>query len=286
MDLSGEYRIAAARQQVWDALNDPAVLQASIPGCDSLEVAGENAFAATVTAKVGPVKAKFKGQVTLSDIDPPNSYTISGEGKGGAAGFAKGGAKVALVEDGGETILRYEVNASVGGKLAQIGSRLIDGTAKKMADDFFASFSELAAAPAPAPAVEIGRPAAATEVPPAVVDAAGRAGDAAPEMLHARADQSEHRGAPPHETTAAPAPAAADIGRPAAATEVPPAVVDAAGRAGDASPEMLHARADRSEHRGAPPREEAGRRGGLPTWAWVGGVIIIVGLILAYFSGG
>ncbi|MDP6814443.1 MAG: carbon monoxide dehydrogenase subunit G, partial [Alphaproteobacteria bacterium] len=100
MDLSGEYRIAAARQQVWDALNDPAVLQASIPGCDSLEVAGENAFAATVTAKVGPVKAKFKGQVTLSDIDPPNSYTISGEGKGGAAGFAKGGAKVALVEDG------------------------------------------------------------------------------------------------------------------------------------------------------------------------------------------
>ncbi|MDP6815813.1 MAG: SRPBCC domain-containing protein, partial [Alphaproteobacteria bacterium] len=133
-------------------------------------------------------------------------------------------------EDGGETILRYEVNASVGGKLAQIGSRLIDGTAKKMADDFFASFSELAAAPAPAPAVEIGRPAAATEVPPAVVDAAGRAGDA--------------------------------------------------------SPEMLHARADRSEHRGAPPREEAGRRGGLPTWAWVGGVIIIVGLILAYFSGG
>ncbi|MEQ9638739.1 MAG: carbon monoxide dehydrogenase subunit G [Alphaproteobacteria bacterium] len=162
MQMSGEQRIPAAREQVWAALNDPAVLQACIPGCDSLEPVGEDGYKATVTAKVGPVKAKFAGQVTLSDIDPPNGYTISGEGKGGAAGFARGGAKVHLAEDGDGTLMTYEVDANVGGKLAQLGSRLIDGTARKMADEFFAKFSELAvshggvapAAEAPAPAPE------------------------------------------------------------------------------------------------------------------------------------
>ena len=133
MQLTGEYLIAAPRQTVWDALNDPEILKQCIPGCDSLEMTSDTQMTATVTAKVGPVKATFKGAITLSDIDPPNGYTISGEGKGGAAGFAKGGAKVALEDaDGGGTLLRYEVDAMVGGKLAQIGSRLIDATAKKM----------------------------------------------------------------------------------------------------------------------------------------------------------
>lgn len=172
MDMNGEYRIAASREQVWAALNDPEVLKASIPGCDSLEKVGENGFKATVTAKVGPVKAKFSGQVTLSDLDPPNGYTISGEGTGGAAGFAKGGAKVRLSEDGGETVLSYEVNANVGGKLAQIGSRLIDGTARKMADEFFSAFRDQAAASAavqgeaPAPVTPAPAAAAKPERPP------------------------------------------------------------------------------------------------------------------------
>jgi hypothetical protein len=192
VDLTGEYRIAASRERVWAALNDPEILKAAIPGCNTLDAVGDDSFTATVTAKVGPVKAKFQGQVTLSDMDPPNGYTIQGEGKGGAAGFAKGGAKVTLVEDGDGTLLQYEVNANVGGKLAQIGSRLIDGTAKKLAGEFFTAFAELAAAPGakpapqaePVPEAAIGRPGAATDVPPAVVDAAASSGDAAPEMLH------------------------------------------------------------------------------------------------------
>ncbi len=192
MDLTGEYRIAASRERVWEALNDPEILKASIPGCNALEAVGDDSFTATVTAKVGPVKAKFQGQVTLSDMDPPNGYTIQGEGKGGAAGFAKGGAKITLVEDGDGTLLQYEVNANVGGKLAQIGSRLIDGTAKKLAGEFFTAFGELAVVPASAaeavPEAEIGRPGAATDVPPAVVDAAAASGDAAPEMLHVHSE--------------------------------------------------------------------------------------------------
>ena len=143
MDMTGEYHIPASRETVWKALNDPDVLKQCIPGCEELEKKSDTEFAAKVTAKVGPVKAKFGGAVTMSDLDPPNGYTISGEGTGGAAGFAKGGAKVALTEDGGVTVLSYTVNATVGGKLAQIGSRLIDSTAKKMANDFFAKFAEV-----------------------------------------------------------------------------------------------------------------------------------------------
>ena len=172
MDMTGEYRIPAHREAVWKALNDPEVLKRCIPGCDELEKKSDTEFAAKVTAKVGPVKAKFGGNVQMSDLDPPNGYTISGEGTGGAAGFAKGGAKVALVEDGGATVLTYTVNATVGGKLAQIGSRLIDSTAKKMANEFFAKFAEIVggaaeeavpvAPPAAAPA-EAAAPASATE---------------------------------------------------------------------------------------------------------------------------
>jgi carbon monoxide dehydrogenase subunit G len=141
MDISGEYTIPAPRAAVWAGLNDPDVLKSVIAGCEELVRDGDG-FVATVVAKVGPVKAKFGGRITLSDIDPPNGYTITGEGQGGAAGFAKGGAKVALSDDGrGGTILKYTADAQIGGKLAQIGSRLIEGTAKKMADDFFSAFA-------------------------------------------------------------------------------------------------------------------------------------------------
>ena len=148
MEMSGEYRIHASRQAVWEALNDPEVLKACISGCESLEKTAENELTAKVTAKVGPVKAKFGGKVTLSDLNPPISYSISGEGQGGPAGFAKGGAKVTLEADGTATILHYEVQADVGGKLAQLGGRLIEGTAKKLAGEFFNSFRDAVAGPA------------------------------------------------------------------------------------------------------------------------------------------
>jgi hypothetical protein len=156
MDMTGQYRIPADRDAVWRALNDPDVLKQCIPGCESVEKLSDTEFQARVTASVGPVRAKFGGKVKLSDIDPPNGYTISGEGQGGAAGFAKGGAKVKLAPDGDGTLLSYEVTATVGGKLAQVGSRLIDGVAKKMAEEFFTRFAEQMAArqpqAAPAPA--------------------------------------------------------------------------------------------------------------------------------------
>lgn len=140
MDLRGEYRIPAPQEQVWNALNDPEVLRQSIPGCESLDKVEETVYRAVALVKVGPVKARFTGSIELSDLNPPHSYTITGQGKGGAAGFAKGEARVTLVSDGRETILTYTVKANVGGKLAQIGQRLIDLTARKMADDFFTNF--------------------------------------------------------------------------------------------------------------------------------------------------
>lgn len=150
MDMTGERRIPAPRQTVWDALNDAEVLKASIPGCDSLERVSETELKATAAIRIGPISARFGGAVTLSDIDPPNGYTISGEGQGGVAGFAKGGAKVSLAEDGDATILSFTVNAQVGGKMAQLGARLIDATAKQMADNFFDRFSQQVEAMAPA----------------------------------------------------------------------------------------------------------------------------------------
>jgi len=170
MDFSGEYRIPASREKVWEALNDPAVLQQCIPGCETLEKSGDNELKANVRMKIGPVSAKFGGKVTLSDMDPPNGYRISGEGQGGAAGFAKGGAVVKLTEADGATVLNYTADAQVGGKIAQIGARLIDGTAKKLADEFFSKFSEVvgggAAPAAAAPAADAPAPTAAPSPTP------------------------------------------------------------------------------------------------------------------------
>jgi len=140
MEMSGTRTIAADRATVWAALNDADVLKACVPGCEELTGTPEDGFDAVVKQKVGPVKATFKGGVTLSDVDAPNSYRITGEGKGGVAGFAKGGAVVTLTDVEGGTELSYEVEAKVGGKLAQLGSRLIDGFARKMADQFFERF--------------------------------------------------------------------------------------------------------------------------------------------------
>ena len=152
MEMTGEFRIPAPRQRVWEGLNDPEVLKQCIPGCQTLEKVSDTEFNGRVVASVGPVRATFGGKVTLSDLDPPQSYTISGEGSGGVAGFAKGGAKVNLAEDGGTTLLTYAVQAQVGGKLAQVGSRLIDGVARKMANDFFGQFAATMAPAQPAPA--------------------------------------------------------------------------------------------------------------------------------------
>src|SRR3546814_5642729 len=135
MQMTGQYRIEAPRQAVWEALNDGEVLRQCIPGVEEIEKTSDTSFTAKVRAKVGPVSARFAGAVTLSDLDPPNGYTISGEGKGGAAGFAKGGARVRLADEGAATLLSYDVDAQVGGKLAQIGARLIDGTAKTNAHE-------------------------------------------------------------------------------------------------------------------------------------------------------
>ena len=149
MDMTGERRIPAPRQAVWAALNDPEVLKVSIPGCQSLEKIGDDQMQATAAVKIGPISARFSGKVNLTDIDPPNGYRISGEGQGGAAGFAKGGAQISLAEDGVATLLTYEVHAQVGGKLAQLGARLIDASAKQMADAFFDRFSQQVQAMSP-----------------------------------------------------------------------------------------------------------------------------------------
>ncbi len=178
MDMTGEYRIAAPQQKVWEALNDPDLLKQCITGCEEVQKTSPTEFTAKVQVRVGPVSARFGGKVTLTDLDPPNGYKISGEGQGGVAGFAKGGADVRLTPDGDATKLTYKVTAQVGGKLAQIGSRLIDSTARKYADDFFAKFAAIVGAPAPAaaPAAPELAPAAAPKPPvptPAPMAAAG-----------------------------------------------------------------------------------------------------------------
>jgi carbon monoxide dehydrogenase subunit G len=141
--IEGEERIAAPVQKVWAALNDPDVLKECIPGCETLEKKSDTELAATVVLKVGPIKATFNGEVTLKNLNPPHSYTIAGEGKGGIAGFAKGGADVTLTSDGADTtVLKYTAKADVGGKIAQLGSRLITSTSKKLAGQFFSNFNE------------------------------------------------------------------------------------------------------------------------------------------------
>jgi carbon monoxide dehydrogenase subunit G len=141
MTMSGEYQLAVLRETVWEKLNDAETLKACIPGCEQLDKVSDTEFQAVATTKIGPVKAKFKGKVTLSDLDPPNGYTISGQGDGGVAGFAKGGATVKLLPNDGGTLLSYAVEAQIGGKLAQLGQRLINGAAKKVADEFFQNFA-------------------------------------------------------------------------------------------------------------------------------------------------
>lgn len=178
MDMSGERHIQASRQRVWDALNDPEMLRASIPGCESVTRTAEDAFEAKVSLKIGPMAAKFGGKVKLENINAPVSYTITGEGNGGAMGFAKGGADVALEEiSADETLLKYSVKAQVGGKMAQLGARLIDSTAKQMSDQFFDRF---AAAVAPPPPAEELVPAATMEGHAAPAATAPRALPAAP----------------------------------------------------------------------------------------------------------
>jgi len=151
MDMSGDRLIAAPKDKVWAALNDPDVLKECIPGCESIEKLSETEMKAVAAVKLGPISARFTGKVLLSDLDPPNGYTISGEGQGGVAGFAKGGASVKLTDEEGGTKLAYQVNAQIGGKMAQLGARLIDSTAKQMAESFFSKFSAVVAPPAPLP---------------------------------------------------------------------------------------------------------------------------------------
>jgi len=263
MEMKGEYRIPATKAQVWAALNDPEVLKACIPGCESLEKGADNRMTATVRAKVGPVSARFAGEVTLEDLDPPNSYTIRGEGKGGAAGFARGEARVSLAEDGAETVLGYTVNANVGGKLAQIGSRLIDATAKKMADDFFGRFREAAVQAAPAalpatPATAAGEDTV-TEPPAAAAPGAPPApGPAVPPPAAA---------APPPSPRPEPAPAAAaEAAPPPPQPAVPPPT--AAPPAGKPAPVPPAA---------APPRGE------IPGWVWIAVVVALVAVLLWAF---
>ena len=177
MKMNGEFRVPIDRETVWRALNDPEVLKECLPGCQEIEKTSETEMTATLVIKVGPVKATFAGGVTLSDLDRPNGYTISGQGQGGAAGFASGEAKVRLEDEGGETVVHYDVDAKVGGKLAQIGSRLIDSTAKKLSKQFFDSLAEklggseeaeeaeAAAAPEPEP-VEPAQPEPPAEPTP------------------------------------------------------------------------------------------------------------------------
>jgi carbon monoxide dehydrogenase subunit G len=147
MDMTGERRIAAPRPTVWAALNDPEILKASIPGCETLVKESDTDLKATASVKIGPISARFTGKVQLLDLDPPNGYRIAGEGQGGVAGFAKGGATVQLEPDGAGTLLKYDVKAQVGGKIAQLGARLIDATAKQMADAFFDRFAAQVAGP-------------------------------------------------------------------------------------------------------------------------------------------
>jgi len=175
MEMTGERRINATRDQVWAALNDPAVLQKAIPGCETVERVGDDQFTAKLALKLGPMSAKLAGKVTLSNVVAPESYTISGEGQGGAMGFAKGAANVALAADGPDyTILRYSVNAQVGGKMAQLGARLIDSTAKSMSDQFFDRFAAQLNPAVPAPVAVPIEVAPARPVGPDIWQQAGR----------------------------------------------------------------------------------------------------------------
>lgn len=263
MQMTGEYRIEAARETVWAALNDPEVLKASIPGCEELEQTADDAFEAKVRAKVGPVSARFAGAVTLSDIVAPESYTISGEGKGGAAGFASGGAKIRLdALDDGATQLHYEVDAKVGGKLAQLGSRLIDSTAKKMADQFFTNFAQQVSTAAPATEAAAIEAPAAEAATTAATEATAPAESVAPAATEpSAAEQAEMQ-------EAALRGAAAGHSRPSDAPAESEA--DVRRRAAEASSQAVkEARATKS----------------LSPIVWVAGLIAVVAILWALFGG-
>jgi carbon monoxide dehydrogenase subunit G len=187
MDMTGDRLIAAPREKIYAALNDPEILKACIPGCESIEKLSDTELKATAAVKLGPIAARFTGKVLLSDLDPPNGYTISGEGQGGVAGFAKGGAHVSLLEEPGGTRLSYTVNAQIGGKMAQLGARLIDSTAKSMAEQFFTRFSAAVVPPEPVmadtaiPVTQVGDPVAAGASP-----------------YHALAEDHDHDPSNPH----------------------------------------------------------------------------------------
>jgi len=248
MEMTGEQRIAAPRQRVWEALNDPEILKQCIPGCQSIEKSDENTFSARVKAKVGPVNSTFSGNVTLSDLNPPESYTISGQGSGGAAGFAKGSAHVSLEDDGAETVLRYKVDAQVGGKLAQVGQRLIQSTANKYAKQFFDTFTE-----------KVGAAQTAKTTTEQEAEARASSAGTASAQPAPTADES----AQVHTAEGAATPAAE------ATPEQP-----AAGEAPASSPEQPR----------QPATEGGGERRGLDPRIWITGVIAVAIILLAILS--
>jgi len=259
MKMSGAELIPARRERVWAALNDPEVLKQAIAGCETIERTSPTTLEATVVAKVGPVKAKFKGNVTLSKLKPPESYHIAGEGKGGAAGFAKGGADVKLSEGDGGTLLSYDVDARVDGKLAQIGSRLIDSTAKKMAADFFKRFAKLAASDMVIAGEEqpTTKPRAKTSKTAAKSRAAGKAKPTAKAAA---------------KTAATPARKAAKV------EEAPPPVTAAA-----AAPAAETAPAAPTMPQPSPSRPSP--QAGSNAWMWIVAAVIVV-LLVVWFARG
>ncbi|MEJ1156874.1 SRPBCC family protein [Prosthecomicrobium sp. N25] len=272
MDMTGQYRIPAPRERVWAALNDPEILRASIPGCETLERVGPDEMTARVVAKIGPVKATFNGRVRLEDMVPPESYRIAGEGQGGVAGFAKGGADVHLAEDGDGTLLTYTAKAQIGGKLAQLGARLVDSTAKMMADQFFSRFSALAGAEAPAAAAPL-------PVGPGP-DVAGELAAAPPPLPEAGTILDRPvvalEPSPADDITAAPMAAAAEpdpLTRP-----IPGGPADQGGTGPRLAPEPVDAVRPPGTVRPAqgpvgglpPPRRE------VPRWVWLAGLAVLV----------
>jgi uncharacterized protein len=293
MDMNGEARIPAPQAVVWDALNDPEALKQAITGCEELERDGENAFTARVRAKVGPVSARFGGRVELQDLNPPHSYRIVGEGTGGAAGFAKGGAIVRLEADGPDaTMLKYEVDASVGGKLAQIGSRLIDGAARKMADDFFTKFGAIAAE----------RAASSTPNAPEPV---AEAQEAAPQQFSpppSEPVQSAPQWTPPVQVSATLAPAApvasvapAPVRVETTASETvpqadqppsPEPVVQQPAPVQEAATSSTEARiAEDAATEATRPTIRPNPNGGVPGLMWVAGIGLLVAILLFTLMG-
>ncbi len=281
MDMNGEARIPAPQSVVWDALNDPEALKQAITGCEELERDGDNAFTARVRTKVGPVSARFGGRVELQDLNPPHSYRIVGEGTGGAAGFAKGGAIVRLEAAGPDaTLLKYEVDASVGGKLAQIGSRLIDGAARKMADDFFTKFGaiavERASAAAPAPASPAAKePVATPQAQPAALSAPPVQVSAG-SLAQTRIESSLiHNSVEP---VVAPAPIPAPLPTPAQSAE-PPAQQEPQAQASAASSTEARLAEDAAAE-ASRPTIPPDPNSGIPGLMWVAGIGLLVAILL------